>query len=405
MQDQPASFSPQRSHHRTAHVILIAVALCVPVSLVLGAVGGVVADRIVWPYLQRFSFIANNHFFSTLDNGHTTVLRKEEKVTVDENSGIVDAVTKVSPSVVSIITSSNVQDYFGNIGEQKGGGTGFVITEDGLILTNRHVVEGAPSKLNVLTNDGKSYDATIKSIDPSNDIAVIKIDAHGLPVVKLGDSDTLKVGQRVVAIGNALGQYQNTATAGIVSAKDRTIIASDRGMGERLEGVLQTDAAINPGNSGGPLVNLSGEVVGVNTAVDGSGQTIGFSIPINVVKPAITSVIDTGVITRPFLGVHYIPITNEIADLYKLSVRRGALIQAGNTKSGAQDVAVVPGSPAEKAGLQANDIITRINSDDLTESRGLASLLQKYKPGDTVDITYVRQGKEAHAKAVLEKTK
>lgn len=393
----------RKDRHKKKTITTTILAICIPLSLTLGAVGGVFADRFLWPYLQQYSFITNNKLFRTIDtsSGRTTVIRKEETVTVSEESGIIDSVSKVSPSVVSIVTSANVQDFFGNVSERKGGGTGFIITEDGLILTNKHVAQGTDAKLSVITSTGESYEAKVLSLDPSNDIAVLKIEAKNLPVVKFGDSDGLKVGQRVVAIGNALGQYQNTVTAGVLSAKDRTITANDNGNVERLEGILQTDAAINPGNSGGPLTNLSGEVIGMNTAIDANGQTIGFAIPINIVKPAITSVIETGQIVRPFLGVHYLPITNEIAELNKLSVKRGALIQAGSTT----DVAVLPGSPADKAGLQANDIIIKINNDELTENKGLAYILQKYKPGDAVEITYLRAGKEQKTKATLDKTK
>lgn len=401
---------PEKPSHkrRIGKIIMLVLIISIPLSLALGAVGGLVADRFIWPYLQQYDFFSKNNFFKSIDiidGGKTTIVRKEQVVTVEENSAIIDSAGKVSPSVVSIITTEDVVNFFGNVSEQRGGGTGFIITSDGLILTNRHVIEGV-SNLKVLTSDGKSYDASILSLDPANDLGVLKINAENLPVVSFGDSDEIRVGQRVIAIGNALGQYQNTVTAGVISARDRTITVSE-GNGinasiERLEGVIQTDAAINPGNSGGPLVNILGEVLGINTAIDAGGQTIGFAIPINIAKPAISSVIESGEIIRPFLGVRFVQITNEIAELNQLSVQRGALITGGGNQI---EFAVMPGSPADKAGLKENDIITKLNNDEINEGKGLSTLIQKYQPGDTIEITYLRAGEEQKTKATLDKMK
>jgi serine protease Do len=375
------------STHRIIGLVLL---VTIPVSLIVGGIGSVIADRIM-------------DTVELSDENGTTIIRREEVVEIRENSAIIEAVELVSPSVVSIVISTNALDFFGNVTEQRGGGTGFIITDDGLILTNKHVVQRSTGGLRVITSSGQSYDARVISEDPSNDLAVIKIDATDLPVVTYADSNAIQVGQQVVAIGNALGQYQNTVTAGVISAKDRTLTVSarDGSVTERLEGVIQTDAAINPGNSGGPLINLSGEVVGINTAVDAGGQTIGFAIPINVAIPAIETVIEEGEIIRPFLGVRYIPLTNEIAELNNLDIARGALIQRGANMT---ELAVMPGSPADRAGLRENDIIIAIDGDEITESRGLVSLLQQHKPGDEIDITYIRAGEEQTTTAILAKT-
>ena len=273
----------------------------------------------------------------------------------------------------------------------QGGGTGFILTEDGLIATNKHVVSSQGSRYTVFTSDGKSYPAEIKATDPSNDFAVLKIDAHGLQPVELGDSDSVQVGQWVMAIGNALAEFKNTATTGIISSKDRQVnpVDTSAGVTENLDGLLQTDAAINPGNSGGPLLNLKGQVIGINTAVAGDAQNIGFAIPINAARQAIDSVRKTGKIVRPTIGVRFVPITKELATANSLPVDYGALIIRGQNPS---DLAVVPGGAADKAGLQENDILLELNGDRIDENHPLVSLLRKYNPGDDVSVKYMRKG-------------
>jgi serine protease Do len=320
----------------------------------------------------------------------------KETLTVDENSATIDAVNKVSPAVVSIVSTSEVPNLFGGTSTQEGGGSGFIITSDGLIFTNKHVVSDTTATYKVFTADGKSYPAKIQSTDPLEDMAVIKIDAKDLPVVQLGNSDDLKIGQRVIAIGNALG-LENSVTAGIISAKDRSIQASSPfgQTAEELQGLLQTDAPINPGNSGGPLVNLEGQVVGINTAVAEGSQSVGFAIPINDAKTAITSVEKSGTIIRPYLGVRYISVTPDIANFNNLSVKEGALIYA---QGGA---AVISGSPADKIGLKSGDIITAINGEPIDQDHSLRRRLTQYQPNDEIEITYIRDGKENKVKVKL----
>lgn len=311
-----------------------------------------------------------------------------EKIVLEESSKVIDAVKKVSPAVVSISTSLNVQDFFGRVVQQEGGGTGFIITNDGLILTNKHVAE-AGDTLKVLMSDGRNFDAKKVAVDPTNDLAILKIEATGLPVVELGDSDALQIGQWVIAVGNALGELQNTVTVGVISAQARQLTAGSGNESEQLNNLLQTDAAINPGNSGGPLVNLAGQVIGINTAVAGGAQGIGFAIPTSQAKQAIDSYKKNGKIIKATLGVRYVTVNQQIAKQLDLSVNYGALImnQAGQP-------AVVVGSPAEKAGLTSNDIILEINGQQVNEANPLGSIIAKYSPNDELTIKYLRDKAE-----------
>ncbi|MEI8143042.1 MAG: trypsin-like peptidase domain-containing protein [Candidatus Berkelbacteria bacterium] len=329
---------------------------------------------------------------------------KTEKIVVEESNAIIDTTNKISPSVVSILLKSQSTDIFGQTVQSTGAGTGFIITSDGLILTNKHVAADLTAAYTVVTSDGKTYDAKVQSQDTFSDLAVLKIDARNLPVVELGDSDQLKVGQWVIAVGNALGQFQNTVTAGVVSAKNRSITASDSAgsSSEALTNLLQTDAAINPGNSGGPLVNLAGQVVGINTATASGAQGIGFAIPINDAKKAIDSIRTSGRIIRPYLGVRYVELSKVISDKYGLPVSAGAWVKNGSTVF---EAAVVPGSPADKAGIVENDIVTEINGTKIDENNSLISLVQKYNVGDEITLKVLSKGVEKTVKVKLEESK
>lgn len=326
----------------------------------------------------------------------------EKSVTVQEQSVTVDVVKKVSPSVVSITSEQSKLNFFGQITKSKSAGTGFVASEDGLILTNKHVISESSDAYSVFTSDGKEFKARLKAQDPVYDIAFLKIEAKGLKPVELGDSDKIQVGQKVIAIGNALGQYQNTVTTGVVSAVGRAIEAGDSSQGstETLENMIQTDAAINPGNSGGPLSDVDGNIIGINTAVAEQAQGIGFAIPINFAKSAIKSVIEKGRVVRPMIGVRYVNITKEFATRNDLSVDHGALIYASGN-----DLAVLPGSPAAKAGLKEGDIIVKIRDDEIAQGRSMVGIISKYNPGDKVLITYIRDGKEHKVEVVLAESK
>jgi serine protease Do len=332
-----------------------------------------------------------------------------------QEEAIIKAVKDVSPAVVSVIISKDLpvlEQYWQEFGpfqipqyrqkgtekQEIGGGTGFVISSDGMILTNKHVAEDSEADYTVLTNDGKKYPAKVLALDPVQDLAIMKIEGSNFPVVKLGNSDTLQIGQTVIAIGNALGEFRNTVSVGVISGLGRTITASGGGQVETLEDVIQTDAAINPGNSGGPLLNLKGEVIGVNAAMASGAENIGFTIPINKAKRAIEQVKSKGKITYPFLGVRYLLITDDIQQENNLAVNYGAWVVKGDQG----EVAVDPGSAAEKAGIRENDIILEFNNEKITLENSLAKIIQKYNPGDKVTLKILRAGQEKTIELTLD---
>lgn len=368
------------------------------VILLVGAVGGIGGILLL---STNDGAIANK---IGLTKGINIPITKTDKIVLEESNAVIDTTNKVSPSVVSITLKTQVRDIFGQLQTAEGAGTGFIITSDGLILTNRHVASDENVAYTVILADGKTYDAKIQSVDSAQDIAVLKIDARDLPVVELGDSDQMQIGQWVVAVGNALGQFQNTVTVGVVSGKNRKVEASDSSgvNAETLDNMIQTDAAINSGNSGGPLVNLKGQVIGINTAVASGAQGIGFAIPINVAKSAIESIKKTGRIIRPYLGVRYVQVTPDIAKENNLSYEYGALVMRGN---GLGQAAVASGSPADKAGIKENDIILEVNGERVDENKGLVSLVQQYNVGDTIDLKIYSGGKEITIKVKLEERK
>ncbi|MFY9462584.1 MAG: trypsin-like peptidase domain-containing protein, partial [Candidatus Sungiibacteriota bacterium] len=280
-------------------------------------------------------------------------------------------------------------------------GTGFIVSSDGLILTNKHVVADTEAEFTVLMNDGRKKPAKVLARDTMQDLAVLKIEGQNLPMVRFGDSSQVKIGQAVIAIGNALGQFRNTVSVGVISGLERSLVAgSGGGESETLQELIQTDAAINPGNSGGPLLNIDGEVIGINTAIAAGAENIGFALPINSAKRDVASVKVHGKILYPFLGVRYVLITKEMADKEKLARDYGARIMKSDTES-----AVAAGSPADKAGLKDGDIILKINGDRIDPSHTLASLIQKYQVGDEITLKVFREGKELDVKVKLEEKK
>ena len=295
----------------------------------------------------------------------------------------------------------------GSSGVQQSAGTGIILTTSGLIITNRHVVPAGTTEVSVTLSDGTTYDnVDVVGRTASNnslDIAFLKIrDTKGKALVPahLGDSSKVQVGDQVVAIGNALGQFQNTVTSGIISGHGRSIQATDSTgtTGENLADLFQTDAAINEGNSGGPLVNLSGQVIGINTAVAGNAQNIGFSIPINEVKGIVKNVESNGKLQQPYLGVIYVPITSSVAVQYNLSVNSGAYIPPASVSGQAS---IIPGGPAAKAGLQEGDIITKIDGTNVDKNNSLTELLGQKSVGDSINITVIRGGKQINVTATL----
>jgi len=338
-----------------------------------------------------------NYFQSTVDKAVADNLR------LDDQEATIRAINKIIPAVVSIIVYDQETIYILDLmtGQQtqqtskveKGSGTGFLISADGLILTNKHIANAGKegtAEYRIILNSGKQYYAQLIGKDPLNDFAILKIFDKNLPYVNLGDSDKLQLGSTVMAIGNALGRYQNSVTKGIVSGIGRSLIASDQaGNAEALDNVLQTDAGINQGNSGGPLIDLLGNVVGINVAIDQGGSSIGFAIPINDARPVIKSVKEVGRIVRPRLGVRYIMLTPQIAQDNKLSQNSGAWIK----KSQDGTPAILPGSPAEKGGVSEGDIIIEINAIKIENKNTLISVINKYKPGNRIGLRIVRDGK------------
>ncbi|OVE79116.1 hypothetical protein BVY00_01245 [bacterium G20] len=347
-------------------------------------------------------------------NNHGNVSRattaQKQQYISNESQLIAQIAKDVAASVVSIEAQSqtSVQDIFGFTfpQQQSGAGTGFIISDSGIIVTNRHVVPVGTTSVSVSLADGTKFTdvKVIGRTNPNNslDVAFLKInDLKGkkLTSVSLGDSSKMQVGDKVVAIGNALGQFQNTVTAGIISGFGRNVTATDQSgaSAETLSDLFQTDAAINPGNSGGPLVNISGEVIGINTAVAGGAQNIGFAIPVDDVKGLISTVLSGGELKQPYLGVRYVSLTDDLAYQYNLPVNRGAYIAPAASQN-----SILPGSPAEKAGLKEKDIITKVNNITIDNKTNLTSALSRFKVGDEVILTVNRGGKTITIHATLE---
>lgn len=340
-----------------------------------------------------FFMIVGAFLFSNLNTKDIVA----DDLSLDEQELTIRAIQNTNDAVVNIIVYDEEDRLKVNTDGttrldtekvQKGRGTGFIISSDGYILTNKHVVTSASEEgsYRIILSTGKQYYAQLIGKDPLNDLAVLKIFDQNLPFVNLGNSDNLQIGTTVIAIGNALGEYQNSATKGIVSGLGRNIIAADGGDIEALDNVIQTDAEINPGNSGGPLLNLKGEVIGVNVAIDNSGAAIGFAIPINDARPVINSIIEQGRIVRPKLGLRYMMLSPEIAIDNGLSRTDGAWISAGDLEA----EAIVPGGPADLAGLRAGDIIFEVNAIKVEGSNTLLSIVQRYKVGDKIGMKVQR---------------
>ncbi len=314
------------------------------------------------------------------------------EVRIDESSAVIEAVDTVAPAVVLIQTTSG-----GVFGGAAGTGSGVIYASDGWILTNRHVVEDAESLVIELSDD-RTFEGTVYGIDTLTDLAIVKVEATGLPVAPIGTSRDLEPGQLAIAIGNPLG-YRHTVTTGIVSGLGRVIQASDASQtnAERLRNLIQTDAAINPGNSGGPLLNSAGQVIGINTAVSTTAQGLGFAIPIDVARPIMQQAIDGEELARPWIGVYYTAISPAIAETENLPVDYGALLAA----SGDGQSAIFPGSPAEAAGLRDGDIIVALDGEQIDADTDLATLTLPHAPGDTVTLRILRDNSTTDVQVTL----
>jgi serine protease Do len=337
---------------------------------------------------------------------------------------LVDMIAAAEPAVVSVIATKDVPVYEqyveqldpwgfwtvprlrsqGTEEREIGGGSGFVVSEDGLIVTNHHVVADTAARYSIILSDGASYEVDVLASDPAIDIAVLKISEPiiaPLTALSFGDSTNLHLGETVVAIGNALAEFQNSVSVGVVSGLSRSITASDEltGMSERLDQVIQTDAAVNPGNSGGPLLNARGEVIGVNVATSRGADNISFALPAHVVAATVDSVRQYGEIVRPYLGVRYTTLTPALAEKNGLPVTYGALIAPGQVDT---QEAVLPNSPAATVGLKENDIILMIDGIELRDT-DLALELRKKQVGDTVSLKVLSNGAEKEVTVTLER--
>jgi serine protease Do len=328
---------------------------------------------------------------TTPSNASNTSIK--QPVTIDENSAIVDVAKNAGPAVVRIVTEG-VDPNAADLPEQ-GIGSGVIFNPDGWILTNRHVVAGSNS-LTVELKDGTQYPGTIYGIDSLTDLAIVKIDAKGLTAVGLGDSDALRVGQLVVAIGSPLGTFSNTVTSGIVSAKGRKITTEGS---TSLRNLIQTDAAINPGNSGGPLLDSSASVVGINTAIAQNSTGIGFSIPINLAKPLMQQALAGKQLQRPYIGIRYEDIDTQLAKQDNLPVKEGALVSREADQNG--NPPITAGSPAEAAGVQPGDIITALGNTKIDAEHPLDAVLAQSSPGDTVELHILRGGQNVTVSVTL----
>ncbi|MEW5907714.1 MAG: trypsin-like peptidase domain-containing protein [Patescibacteria group bacterium] len=342
---------------------------------------------------------------------------------------IADVAQRVSPAVVSVVATKDIpvieqyyvnpfqndpffQQFFEGFGfeipqyQQKGvekkqiaSGTGFFVSPDGLIITNRHVVEDRSADYSVILNDGRTLDAKVLARDPFQDIAILKVKADGFKFLSLGDSDKLKTGEFVIAIGNALGEFQNTVSFGIISGLNRSVTASSALSGEEeLQGLIQTDSAINPGNSGGPLINLGGQVVGINTAMAQGAQNVGFALPINIAKRDIDDAKEFNEIKYPFMGVRYQMVTAKIKTEKNLPVDYGLLL----TKGPNSEPAIVKNGPADKAGLREGDIILEFNGTKLINNNILASLLNKSRVNQKITLKILRGNQQLEVTLTLE---
>lgn len=338
------------------------------------------------------------------------------------NSSIVKIVKKVMPAVVSIVISENIEsipkqlinlrlkkkikkfaDAFGNV--EVGGGSGFIVDESGIVLTNKHIITDPKAKYEIIINGGQKYKAEILARDPINDIAILKITClnEKFPIMELGDSDELELGEPVAAFGNVLGIFRNTVSSGIISGLLRSISArvDFNSLSQEMRGLIQTDAAINPGNSGGPLVDEKGRVIGINTVAVFGAENIGLAIPINVVKKDLADLKEFGRIRQPLLGVRYASVNENIRNKFNLLYDYGALI----INEGPNRPGVVPDSPADLAGIKEGDVILSINAEKITPEKIIADFLEKYSAGDTLTLKVLRGKKEFETKTTLAERK
>lgn len=386
-------------------------------AFLFGIAGGIVAP-FVQPMIEHS--VPKRWFEKITPSKQQAMLESRVNVVAEDNL-VADLVEKNSPGVVSIVITKDVPkvrqffnspfgggfpfffDPFSQQGiddqgqergatekQQIGSGSGFFVSADGLIVTNKHVVSDEQAEYTVIVDGGTEYNAKVLARDPRNDIALLKIEGNAFPALTLGNSDAIKVGQTAIAIGNPLGEFANSVSRGIISGLKRSLSAgSTFGDTERLTNIIQTDAAINPGNSGGPLFNVSGEVIGVNVAMAQGAENIGFALPINQVKRVVEQVERLGRISTPYLGLRYILLNDELQKKNNLPFHYGALVLRGQNIT---DFAVIPGSPADKAGIMENDIILEIDGTKIDEAHPLGDIIGERSVEDEVTLKVWHRG-------------
>lgn len=396
-------------------------------SLTTGIIVTALFNQTPPPITNTISKVIQKTIYGIKENAATTT--SNQYVIITQEDLIIKIIKRVNPSVVSVVATKDlpvIEQFFVNPFEgdlkglippellpdvkipqfrQKGtekkqisSGSGFLISNDGLIATNRHVVEDKEAEYSVIMNNGKRLPAHVLSRDKFQDIAILKIDGGNYPFIPLGNSDNIKVGQTAIAIGNALGEFQNTVSVGVISGLKRTITASGAISGpEKLQALIQTDAAINLGNSGGPLLDLQGRAIGINTAIAAGAENIGFTLPINFLKKDLNDIQKFGKIKNPYLGVRYIIINQELKEKNKLPADYGALVVSN--KEG--ESAIAPNSPAEKAGIKEKDIILEFDGMKVDSNNGLADLIRKKSVDDKVNLKILRDSKEINISVIL----
>lgn len=358
-------------------------------AVLLGVVGGGVMGGFAGYYAAQQAQAVNvSSIPVTVSNNPGTVQPQVVNLTLKEDSAVVDAVRKVKPAVVTVMTKLQTRrGFFGGTFSPTASGSGVIIDPQGYIVTNNHVIEGGQS-LQVIFADGSTADAKVVGADATADLAVLKVDTKVPAVASFGDSNALEPGQVAIAIGSPLGDFRGTVTVGVVSALNRTV--------DQQRGLIQTDAAINNGNSGGPLINTQGQVIGINTLVVRASNTgnvaegLGFAIPSNMVKEIVAQLISKGKVERAFIGISYQEVDPQIASALNLPATTGVVVMQ-----------VTPGSPAEKVGLKENDMILALNGEKINQDNALSVMLLSHKPGETVTLTVLRDGKQFDVKLTL----
>jgi S1-C subfamily serine protease len=335
-------------------------------------------------------------------NAPANATESRQPVNIDESSAVIDAAAKVNPAVVRITASGTTTDPLGGTIPDSGIGSGIIFDQAGWIITNRHVVRTADgsiaTQLLVELKDGRQFNGTVYGIDTLTDLAIVRVDATGLPTAPIGNSSDLKVGELAIAIGSPLGTYSNSVTSGIVSATGRSVVVETN---VRLNNLIQTDAAINPGNSGGPLLDAAGNVIGINTAVASGSNGIGFAIPIDIARPIMSQALAGQKLERPYIGVRFEAIDLQLKISKNLPVAEGALIGPGTDANGGTLPAIAPGSPADTAGMKSGDIITGIEDKTIDAEHPLDAVLAEFAPGQTITVHLLRDGKTLDLQVTL----